>query len=50
MTDQISYQDRYQDWLKQLVDSDPLKEELTSLCEDSGQADCAARSAQGRTA
>ena len=34
MTDQISYQDRYQDWLKQLADSDPLKEELTSLCED----------------
>ena len=34
MTDQISYQDRYQDWLKQLADTDPLKEELTSLCED----------------
>ena len=34
MTDQTSYQDRYQDWLKQLADTDPLKEELTSLCED----------------
>jgi len=34
MTDQTSYQERYQDWLKQLADTDPLKEELTSLCED----------------
>ena len=34
MTDQKSYQDRYQEWLQQLADTDPLKEELTRLCED----------------